>query len=216
MAMGFEVYNSAGALQVDSQHRNTLVSDVRNITGLTDIGYYMIKNPFGGDYPFGFLKPADNPVPGYLYWVQLNPGAFCFPGAQSFQNNSGRILRTSRSVPIQSGYLDVLDPNGNLVWSAKSANLAPRIRGFLELKPNSNVDNVTVSTSPGFNPWFLMNAVPGNISDDGTVNGYSGVIIRWTGSELQARYVSKYQNTFANSFGKRVGLRIPYAQFADY
>jgi hypothetical protein len=61
-----------------------------------------------------------------------------------------------------------------------------------------------------------MNAVPGNISDDGTVTGYSGVIIRWTGSELQARYVSKYQNTFANSFGKRVGLRIPYAQFADY
>ncbi|CZV80648.1 Uncharacterised protein [Enterobacter hormaechei] len=39
MAMGFEVYNSAGALQVDSQHRNTLVSDVRNITGLNRHGF---------------------------------------------------------------------------------------------------------------------------------------------------------------------------------
>lgn len=216
MTIGFEVYNDAGALQIDSDNRTTLFSDVRNITGVTDTGYYHIPNPFGGDYPFGFLKPSDMPAPGFLHWFQLNPGAFCMPGALSFQNNSGRLIRTSRNIGIESGFLDVRDSQGNLVWSAKSADLAPRIKGFIDLPANANVDNQVISFTPGFNPWILLNSVPGNISDDGEVTGYSGLVIKWTGSQIQVKYVNKYQNNFANSFGKRGGLKIPYAIFSNH
>jgi hypothetical protein len=48
MSYGFEVYNDAGALQIDSDNKTTLFSDIRNIDGLTDNGYYKIDNPFGG------------------------------------------------------------------------------------------------------------------------------------------------------------------------
>lgn len=144
MSYGFELFNNAGAVMVDSDNRTTLFSDIRNITGLTDVGYYQVKNPFGGDYPFGFLPNNSWPQPGYLYWYQLNPGAFAMAGAWCFQNNSGRIIRTSRNVAIQSGYLDVLNASGQLVWSAKSAELAPRIRGFIDLPANSPVDSSTV------------------------------------------------------------------------
>lgn len=216
MSYGFEVYNDAGALQIDSDNKTTLFSDIRNIDGLTDNGYYKIDNPFGGSYPFGFLKPADTPVPGYLYWFRLNAGAFAMPGAFSFQNGSGQIIRTTRNLGVESGYLDVMNGNGDLIWSAKSAGRVPRIRGFIDLSANSPVDNQVVSFSPGFNPWILMNMVPGNISDDGEVTGYSGLLIKWTGSQIQVKYVSRYQNTFSQSFGGRGGLKIPYAYFQGY
>lgn len=44
MSYGFEVLNDAGAVMVDSDNRTTLFADIRNITGTTDNGYYMIKN----------------------------------------------------------------------------------------------------------------------------------------------------------------------------
>lgn len=37
MSYGFEVYNDAGALQIDSDNKTTLFSDIRNIDGLTDL-----------------------------------------------------------------------------------------------------------------------------------------------------------------------------------
>ncbi|ULI52979.1 hypothetical protein HUZ42_26240 (plasmid) [Klebsiella pneumoniae] len=175
-----------------------------------------MDNPFGGSYPFGFLKPADTPVPGYLYWFRLNAGAFAMPGAFSFQNGSGQIIRTTRNLGVESGYLDVMNGNGDLIWSAKSASRVPRVRGFIDLPANSPVDSQIVSFSPGFNPWILMNMVPGNISDDGESTGYSGLLIKWTGSEIQVKYTSKYQKTFSQSFGGRGGLKIPYAYFQGY
>lgn len=216
MSYGFEVYNDAGALQLESDNKSTLFSDIRNITGVTDAGYYNIKNPFGGGYPFGFLKTDDQPTPGYLHWFRLNTDAFAMPGAWSFQNNSGQIIRTTRNLSMESGYLDVWNANGELVWSAKSANRVPRIRGFIDLPANSPVDNQVVSFTPGFNPWILMNAVPGNISDDGEVVGYSGLIIKWTGAQIQVQYVRNKQNSFAQTFVGRGGLRIPYALFPGY
>lgn len=216
MNYGFGVYNDAGALQIDSENKTTLFADIREISGLTDIGYYNIDNPFGGSYPFGFLKIDDSPKPGYLHWFRLNQGAFAMPGAASFQNNSGHIIRTTRNLGIDSGYLDVRNANGDLIWSARSANRVPRIRGFIDLPANSSVDNDVISFTPGFNPWILMNCVPGAISDDGEVTGYSGLIIRWTGSQIQVKYVRKYQNSFSQAFGGRGGLRIPYALFPGY
>lgn len=216
MTYGFEVYNDAGALQIDSENKTTLFSDIRDISGLTDIGYYMIDNPFGGKWPFGFLKMSDWPTPGYLHWFRLNPGAFAMPGALCFQNNSGQIIRTTRNLGVESGYLDVMNGNGELIWSAKSANRVPRIRGFIDLPANSPVDNEIISFTPGFNPWILMNAVPGNISDDGEVTGYSGLLIKWTGSQIQVKYTRKLQNRFSEAFGARGGLRIPYALFPGY
>ncbi|WP_410505187.1 hypothetical protein [Klebsiella pneumoniae] len=105
MSYGFEVYNDAGALQIDSDNKTTLFSDIRNIDGLTDSGYYQINNPFGGSYPFGFLKPSDMPVPGYLYWFRLNAGAFAMPGAFSFQNGSDKSSGQLETLGLKVGIL---------------------------------------------------------------------------------------------------------------
>ena len=53
-----------------------------------------------------------------------------------------------------------------------------------------------------------MNMVLGNISDDGESTGYSGLLIKWTGSEIRVKYTSKYQKTFSQSFGGR-GVKNP-------
>jgi hypothetical protein len=113
---------------------------------------------------------------------------------------------------MQSGYLDVFDTGGNLIWSAASASKMPRVVGFFDVPANYDLQNNTLSVSLSFNPWILVNNCPGNLSDDGTVTGYSGIVLKWTGSQLQGRYISKNQRSWSQTFQGR-GLRIPIAQF---
>lgn len=42
---GFEVYNSAGKLLVDSQNRSTLFYDQRALGAVTDKGTYRVNSP---------------------------------------------------------------------------------------------------------------------------------------------------------------------------
>ena len=124
----------------------------------------------------------------------------------------GSMIRTSRSVGMQSGYLDVFDSAGNLIWSAASASKMPRVVGFFDVPANYDLQNNTFAVNLSFNPWILVNNCPGNLSDDGTVVGYSGIVLKWTGSQLQGRYITKNQRNWSQTLQGR-GLRIPIAQF---
>jgi hypothetical protein len=42
-----------------------------------------------------------------------------------YEQGTGRFMICSNTTPIQSGYLDVFDPAGNLIWSAASAGTMP-------------------------------------------------------------------------------------------
>lgn len=211
---GFEVYNEDGKLLIDSENRSTMFYDSRAMTNITDRGFYRINSPFGDGSTLGY-SPQAFWNDGRLRWLQFNAGRYGFPGADIVEQNCGRMIRTARNIPVDSGYMDVFDRNGNLVWSALSASRMPRIVKFFDVPAGFDFQNNTISMPLDFNPWILVNNCPGNLSyggDENLILGYSGVVFRWTGSQLQGRYISLKQKTWAQTFQSR-GLRIPLAQF---
>jgi len=208
---GFEVYNSAGKLLVDSQNRSTLFYDQRSLGAVTEKGFYRVDSPFGDGSTLGFTQQQfwnD----GNLRWLQLDANKYGLPGADLLEDNAGRMIRTTRNIGMQSGYLDVFDAGGNLIWSAASASKMPRVVGFFDVPASYDLQNNTFTINLGFNPWILINNCPGNLSDDGGATGYSGIALKWTGSQLQGRYISKNQRNWSQTLQGR-GLRIPIAQF---
>ncbi|MDU4995220.1 MAG: hypothetical protein E6265_01385 [Enterobacteriaceae bacterium] len=208
---GFEVYNGSGKLLVDSQNRSTLFYDLRLTGAVTDKGFYRVDSPFGDGSTLGHTQQQfwnD----GSLRWLQLDANKYGLPGANLLEDNAGRMIRTARNIGMQSGYLDVFDSSGSLIWSAASASSMPRVVGFFDVPANYDLQNNTLAINLTFNPWILINNCPGNITTDGTVGGYSGIVLKWTGSQLQGRYISKNQRSWSQTIQGR-GLRIPIAQF---
>ncbi|WP_227658144.1 hypothetical protein [Enterobacter cancerogenus] len=157
---GFEVYNSDGKLLVDSQNRSTLFYDQRTLGAVTDKGAYRVNSPFGDGSTLGFTQQSfwnD----GRLRWLQLGTNKYGFPGADMLEDNAGSMIRTARNIGIQSGYLDVFDSAGSLIWSAASASKMPRVVGFFDVPANYDLQNNTFSVSLSFNPWILINNCPG-------------------------------------------------------
>lgn len=208
---GFEVYNGSRKLLVDSQNRSTLFYDQRLMGTVTDKGFYRVDSPFGDGSTLGITQQQfwnD----GSLRWLQLDANKYGLPGANLLEDNAGRMIRTTRNIGMQSGYLDVFDSSGSLIWSAASASSMPRVVGFFDVPANYDLQNNTFAINLTFNPWILINNCPGNIGTDGTVTGYSGIVLKWTGSQLQGRYISKNQRNWSQTIQGR-GLRIPIAQF---
>ncbi|ENQ0471523.1 hypothetical protein ACENGC_000504 [Escherichia coli] len=211
---GFEVYNNDGKILIDSQNRATMFNDLRTIGAVTDLGAFAVASPFGDGHTLGYPGVSfwSYYNGGQLRWAQLAAGRYAFPGADLYEANAGRMIRTSRAIGIQSGYLDVFDASGSLVWSAAAAASMPRVVGFLDIPAGYDLQSNVFSVSLNFNPWILLNNCPGNAGGDGTASGYSGLLLRWTGAQLQACYVSRNQRSWAQTF-QSDGLRVPLVQF---
>ena len=213
---GFEVLNDAGVVLINSDQKHTIFDSIVT-PGMLNTGDYNVSTPFGNVSSLAYLNYNFKREDGYLYWIQFTANnGWGYPGANLFVPNSIRVIRTSRNKPNVSGYLDVFDANGNLVWSAASAATMPRIMGFLDVAGNVNLEGQVVSVTPGFNPFFLWNNCFGQWSDDGFAVGYSGNLMRWTGSQLQTTWIRNNQKSFAEIFSGRGRLKIPYARFQGY
>lgn len=212
---GFEAYNSAGKIMVDSNNRSTSIYDLRDMGPVTDKGTIIVTSAFGNGTTLGYINSQLWNDGGSLRWMQMNAGRYGMPGADFFEDYSGRIMRTRRDSAIESGYLDVFNAAGSLVWSAVTAAKVPRVIDFLDIPSGFDLVNNTYVKSLSFSPWILINACPGNVTYDGETTGYSGIMIKWDGSNLLARYVSKLQKTWAQTF-QNSGLRIPLAVFTGY
>mgnify|MGYP004728819391 CR=1 FL=1 len=130
--------------------------------------------------------------------------------------NSGRFMTSSHTAGITSGFLDVMDASGNLVWSAASAGSMPRIQGFFSVAAGVDLSKTVTVTSPVANPWFCWSQCPGNVSDDGTVLGYSGLVIKRNSStSFSLQYINQYQKTYTQAMGTH-GLQIALATFTGY
>jgi hypothetical protein len=55
------------------------------------------------------------------------------------------MIRTARNIGMQSGYLDVFDSSGSLIWSAASASSMPRVVGFFDVPANYDLQNNTLA-----------------------------------------------------------------------
>ena len=209
---GLQIFNSAGAVVIDSDFKGTYFRDSFNYTGITDTGYYDIKCSLGNSVDMGFVA-ATPAVDGSLKWFKPNNNArFFFAGQKDWATaNAGVIGRTRSDMPMQSGYRDIFNSSGELVWSAVMAARIPRIIGFFDIPANFDLDNSVYSQAIGTNTFILASALAyGNIFDDGTNTGYSGIYFRFSNGTLQAQWVSKLQHTWAATL-KPYGLRIPYA-----
>lgn len=209
---GYQIFNSAGALVIDSNYKGTYFLDTINYSNVTDVGYYDIRCQLGNSADMGFVAATPG-IDGSLKWFKPNNGSrFFFAGQADWATaNAGLVARTRSDLAVQSGYKDVFNAAGELVWSAVMAARIPRIIGFFDIPANFDLDNSVYSQSIGSNTFILSSALAyGNIFDDGTNTGYSGIYFRFSGGLLQCQWVSKLQNTWASSL-KPYGLRIPYA-----
>lgn len=214
---GFEVLNNAGVVLINSDQKHTIFDSVYTPQPLIDVGAYSLSTPFGDVKALGNLRDGDKRKDGFLTWIQFTGNnQWGYPGADMFSTNAIRIIRTSRNKALASGYLDVFDASGNLVWTAASAATMPRIMGFLDVPPSFNLEANVASVTPGFNPFFLWDACYGEWSDDGETQGYSGNLMRWTGSQLQTYWIRRNQRSFSEIFNGRGNLKIPYAKFQGY
>ena len=208
---GFQVWNDAGVVTINSDDRHPLVT-AQVSPAMVDIGSIGGVTPFGNLSALGYLPISAYPKAGNMYWFRLNTGAWCFPGAWMFQNGTVQMITASRTAALTSGILDVYNAAGGLIWSAVSAQQMPRTRQIIRV--TAAADNAVASVTPGFSPWILMGACPGNASYDGETTGYAGMVFRWTGSVLQYAWIRQNQpGTFAATFGGRGGLNIPLALF---
>ncbi|MGQ7173018.1 hypothetical protein ACUOCP_48345, partial [Escherichia sp. R-CC3] len=76
-------------------------------------------------------------------WLQLGTNKYGLPGADLLEDNAGSMIRTARNIGMQSGYLDILDSSGNIIWSAVSASKMPRVVGFFDVPANYDLQNNT-------------------------------------------------------------------------
>ncbi|HHR0152988.1 TPA: hypothetical protein ACSXT8_004884 [Escherichia coli] len=216
---GFEVYNSAGALTIDSTNKSILTGAVKAMGTLTDQGYYTgFTCAFGNGGALGFLPLATIVNRNTTqYWFQIQKdGGWCFPGAELFQPGIGRFMTSTHTATPTSGYLDVFNASGTLIWSAASAATMPRIQGFFTVPAATDLSTAITVTSPVANPWFCWSQCPGNLSDDGETIGYSGIVIRRNSStSFSLQYVSKNQKTYRQAMGNN-GFQIALATFTGY
>lgn len=207
---GYQVFNSAGALVIDSNYKGTYFLDTVDYTAISDIGFYNITCQLGNSLDMGFVN-ASVPLDDSLRWFKPNNNAkMFFSGPDWMTASAGSMARTRSDQPVISGYRDVYNSAGVLVWSAAMAARIPRILGFFDIPPNFDLDNSVYSQYIGANVWLCVSSIPGgNISDDGTVSGYSGPFFKFINGTLQCQWVNRLQQTWASTL-KPYGLRIPY------
>ncbi|EMN5860211.1 hypothetical protein RJ495_005106 [Pluralibacter gergoviae] len=213
---GFQLYNANGALTIDSESKSIITSTVKDMGDLTDTGFYLIESVFGNGSTLGFLKPNFYPADG-IRWFQLwSDGRYCFPGASLFEAGTGRFMLSTNNGGIALGYMDVFDASGNMVWSAVSASSMPRIIDFFTVPAGYDLSSPLTLNTSFANPWICISQCPGNVSDDGEVTGYSGLLIRRnSATNFTLQYVSKYQRNYTNAMGGN-GIRIALAAFTGY
>ncbi|HEY1846310.1 MAG TPA: hypothetical protein VGH05_15805 [Buttiauxella sp.] len=213
---GFQVYNSAGALTIDSDNKSVVMSSVKAMGTLSDTGYYLINSAFGNGSTLGYLPLNFFPNTG-LRWFQLQTnGKYCFPGSAMFEAGSGRFMLSSNTTALTSGYLDVYNSAGTLIWSAASAGTMPRIQDFFTVPSSHDLGTALTITTSFADPWICISQCPGNISDDGESTGYSGVLIKRNSStSFSLQYVNKNQKTYRQAMGNS-GFQIALASFTGY
>ena len=213
---GFQVYNSAGALTIDSNNKSVVTSQVLGMPALTDTGFWLINSAFGNGSTLGYLPLNYLPSTGLRWFQPQVDGKYFFAGSSLYEAGMGRFMMCSNTGNISSGYLDVFDGNGSLIWSAASASQMPRIQGFFDIPAGYDLSTAITLNSPIANPWICISQCPGNIAAAEATSGYSGILIkRYNATQFGIQYVNRLQKSYTQAMGNN-GLRIALASFTGY
>ncbi len=215
---GFEYYNSHGVLTIDSNNKSIGISQYMGNPGLIDIGSvrFVSGTAFGDGSNLGWLPDNFFPSSGMRWWRPLANGGWGMPGGGLYTPGSGDFMVTSPYTALQSGFLDVFDGGGNLVWSAASAGSMPRIIEFFSVGAGYDLTNGATFQTSFANPWICSSQWPGESSGAGDSGGYSGIIIRRNNAQnFTLYYINRNQNNYLTAMGN-YGINIALAYFTGY
>ena len=124
----FETYNDLGELIVSADMRHLGVVSEQEITAVE--AWYAnqtLQAPSFMDKTVGIPKlTLVNDVDKPMGLFKFNEGG-CACGSEYYSANSGKFYYCTKNYPKTSGYLDVFNDVGKLIWSAESARLVPRV-----------------------------------------------------------------------------------------
>ncbi|WP_239978215.1 hypothetical protein [Cronobacter sakazakii] len=222
---GFEVRNSAGSITVNSSYAsprllNYVASPRMGTTGdwggtIPDMGKleslaYLEESitQSGTTYTQNYHKP------GQIMWFRLAVGAWGLPGADYFIPGKVNLAFTRMDVPVESGYLDVFDSSGKLIWSAKSAATTPRIIGFINVPAGYDLLNKTLSVAVPGTPFFPSDMFPGLLSETWEgAGGRASLAIKQQSGSVLLRYDAYNNPPYTETPLYVRGFKIPYAIF---
>ncbi len=211
---GFEVRNSAGALTINSDYRAPLLSSSAAVR--TDsVGDFDMDIPgFGNLKQLGWILDNTLFAPGQLSWFRLNVNGWGLPGAQYFLPGTAVIAKTRTDIAWQSGYLDVFNSSGELIWSARSAARMPRVLGFITIPAGFDLQNNTFSAAVPGTPYYLLEIMPGALSEDQEgVGAKNGIVIKQLSGSVIMRYINQNGRNYRDTPLYSRGFRLPYAVF---
>ncbi|EOC1137413.1 hypothetical protein AAAW31_002307 [Cronobacter sakazakii] len=211
---GFEVRNSAGALTVNSDYKSPLLAS--SAAASTDtVGDFDLNIPgFGNLNQLGYVLDDNLYSPGQLAWFRLNVNGWGVPGARYFLPGSVFIAKTKIDLAVESGYLDVFNAQGTLIWSAKSAAEMPRVLGFITIPPNYDLQNNTLTVGVSGTPFYLMDIIPGALAEDQEgVGAKNGIVMKQQSGSVILRYINQNGKNYVNTPLYSRGFKIPYAVF---
>ncbi|ELY4215877.1 hypothetical protein SMY84_001767 [Cronobacter turicensis] len=220
---GFEIRNDKGAITVNSDFTSPRLQ--RRITSPRwDIGYFDMDIPGIGN--LNELRSAYETVgntfvdwhqPGQIVWCRFAVGGWGMPGIHSYTPGKVDLAFTRLDVAVQSGYLDVFNSSGSLIWSAISAQATPRITGFIEVPAGYDLGKNTLSLPVTGTPFLPTDMFPGMLSEDQEgVGGKLGIAIKQYSGYFSLRYISQNTPNYRDLPLFSRGFRIPYATFPTF
>lgn len=155
---GFSVFNDRGELIIDSTIKNIGTVSTQPIGEI--IGWYnssVTNAPSWVDKDIGVTSLPDMGGQVPLTLLRPNDGA-CGCGETYYSKNAGDLIHLRNDYSIDTGYLDVFDADGNLIWSANSAAKVPRVTKVI----NVTAQQIKDGTSQFYigNGCLMMNGLP--------------------------------------------------------
>ncbi|AGY48125.1 hypothetical protein Presley_58 [Acinetobacter phage Presley] len=110
-----------------------------------------------------------------------------FAGQYWYGENQGKLVFLGEDYQKVSGYLDVYDEQGELLWSANSAKNVPRIVKAYQLDAETLIAGTTVDV--GLNPYIIMNSFPSLFAPGPMGTAVRGALFgRYENGKLQLQF----------------------------
>lgn len=215
---GFQTRNVNNAVVLDSELSPIYYYDRRDYgSAVIDWGSYEGNTPLGNINqlvtPQGVIMQDS---PGLLRWIRLNEGKRALPTASQYDRDAGTVVRTTADRSgVRSGYLDIFNAQGQLIWSAVQAQSVPRILGSVVVPAGFDLWGSFYSHYVGFSPFILESNCFGTTSVDGETLRVEGIMLRYDSGYIRVAAVDR--GASSGNFRKMVnrrGISIPYAVFS--
>ena len=214
---GFEVRNDRGEVIVSSDIK--MFTEVARQAITTVNGWYRQQSPII-DKPIGVAGLPDLGIPNLLTLLDFSKtgGSVCGCGNVYYSANAGSLVHLSGDALPESGFLDIHNEDGHLVWSAKTAGKVPRISRVVHLTYAQLTASASFNIASG--ELMMLNhlvayQLPGAGNHGGAKHG--GLYWKKSGNVMTfhaADYSNNVEDGLRDAYGD-YGIDLYFYKFAD-